>query len=75
MAKTNIGQKISFAIAILFYISGVGCGIMAFYTGQDGLPNDPIVAAYGASVVFFFGAGFVLHVIGKANLPDLRVKK
>ena len=75
MAETNLGQKISFITAILFYIAGIICVFLAIYSGQDAEPNDPVVAAFGASVVFFFGAGFVLHVIGKANLPDLSVKK
>lgn len=75
MTKNRVGQKVSYVMAIIFYIAGIGCIVMALYSSQKAVPNDPVVAAFAASVVFFFGAGFVLHVIGKANLPDLRVKK
>jgi len=74
LKKPNIGQKISFFVAILFYIAAIGCFAAIFYfTGELG-SDDPIVASLSASVVFFLGAGIVLHVIGRANLPDLRIK-
>ena len=74
MKKPNMGQKISFFIAIVFYLAAVGCVAAIFYwTGELGSDN-PIMASLGASVVFFLGAGIVLHVIGRADLPDLRIK-
>jgi hypothetical protein len=33
--------------------------------------EHPVIASLGASLVFFVGAGIVLHVIGRANLPNL----
>lgn len=72
--QPGIGQKISFAAALLFYMAAIACLVAAFYyAGQLG-SESPVVAAFSASIVFFIGAGIVLHVIGKANLPDLRIK-
>ena len=67
-------QKIAFAIAIACYIASLGCiGAVAYYGNQLG-SESPIVAAFASSIVFFLGCGIVLHVIGKADLPDLRHK-
>jgi len=67
-------QKIAFAVAILCYMAAVGCmAATAYYASQLG-SESPIVAAFSASIVFFAGAGIVLHVIGKSDLPDLRIK-
>lgn len=67
-------QKIAFVVAILCYLAAIGCmAAVAYYASQLG-SEAPIVAAFSASIVFFIGAGIVLHVIGKSDLPDLRVK-
>ena len=74
MKKPNIGQKISFFVAIVFYLAAVGCvAALLYWTGPLG-SDHPIIASLSASVVFFLGAGIVLHVIGRADLPDLRIK-
>ena len=70
-----MGQKIAFVIAILCYIAAVACvAATLYYHGQLG-SDDPIVASLGASVVFFTGVGIVLHVIGRADIPDLRIRR
>ena len=69
----NMAQKISLAIAMLCYLAAIGCGGAAFhYHGELG-SQHPIVASLGASVVFFIGVGIVLHVIGRADIPSLRI--
>jgi hypothetical protein len=37
--------------------------------------SSPIFSSLAASVVFFGGCGVVLHVIGSADLPDLRIDR
>ncbi len=74
MKKINLGQKIAFFVAIVFYIAAFGCIAAIFYwSGQLG-SNHPITASLGASVVFFLGAGIVLHVIGRADIPSFRIE-
>jgi len=66
----HLGQKISMFFAILSYIAGVACiYLAATFDSPDS--NHPIRAAYMASVVFFFGCGIVLHVIGTARLKGI----
>lgn len=64
------GQQIAFGFALLFYAMAVGCVAMAFiYTPTS--PIDPIRASLLASVVFFAGSGFVLHIVGSARLKGI----
>ncbi len=70
-----MAQKISFVLAILCYIaSTTSVAATFYYYGQLG-GKSPIVASMGATAVFFLGAGIVLHVIGRSNLPDLRIRR
>lgn len=74
MKQTSAAQKVSFIIAIISYIAAIGCiAATVYYSGELG-SDHPVVASFGAAVVFFVGAGVVLHVIGKVNLPDLSMK-
>jgi hypothetical protein len=65
-----MGQKIAFAVAILCYLAAAATvAAAAWYYGQLGGENA-IVASLSATVVFFVGAGIVLHVIVRADIPD-----
>lgn len=65
-----IGQTVSLVFAVLCYVAGVACAVGALVY-DSGRSNDPIQASLMASVVFFFGAGFVLQVIGTARLKGI----
>jgi hypothetical protein len=71
VSKRRPFQKVLFIIAICNYVAAVGCGVGAAYL-SDGSGN-PVVASLMASVVFFAGVGIVLHVIGRTDLPDLKI--
>ncbi|MBS1202667.1 MAG: hypothetical protein H6R22_1176 [Chromatiaceae bacterium] len=74
-APRGIGQQIAFAAALLFYLCAV-LSLGALFVWIRDLGGDhPVIASLGASVVFFIGAGIVLHVIGRANLPDLGFRR
>jgi hypothetical protein len=60
---------------MISYLLGVcSLGATFYYTGQLG-GDHPIPASFGAAVVFFVGAGIVLHVMGSVSLPDLSIKR
>ncbi len=71
----GFGQKISYGLALLSYAGAVALtALLAFFDQSwDRGAEDSIIASMMAGVVFLIGVGIVLHVIGKANLPDLRV--
>jgi len=68
-------QKIAFVVAIFCYLASIGCMAATAYYGNQLGSESPIVAAFSASIVFFAACGIVLHVIGKSNLPDLRISE
>ncbi|HID46628.1 MAG TPA: hemerythrin family protein [Chromatiaceae bacterium] len=74
MRKQNFTQKVSVVFAFVFYIAAVVSIAAAgyFYTQFGG--NHPAVAAWSAAIVFFVGGGVVLHVMGKADIPDFKIK-
>lgn len=73
MKQTSKPQKVSFFIAILSYVAAIGCLVAAvYYSGVLG-GDHPVAASFGAAVVFFIGAGIVLHVIGRVDLPNLKI--
>lgn len=70
-APRGLGQHVAFGTALLFYVCAV-LSLAGLFLRIDDLGGDhPIIASLGASVVFFIGAGIVLHVIGRAKLPHL----
>lgn len=71
-SKRGIGQRIAYGMALVSYLCAILCLAALFiWIGELG-SEHPVIASLGASLVFFVGAGVVLHVIGRANLPDLR---
>lgn len=73
--RRGVGQRIALGVAMLFYICAVlSLGMLALWVGELG-GSHPVIASLGASVVFFIGAGIVLHVIGRADLPDLGIRR
>lgn len=67
----GLGQRIAFVSALGFYAGALAClTALAIQLGPLG-HQHPIIASLAASIVFFIGGGIVLHVIGRADLPDL----
>ncbi|MCG8427297.1 MAG: hypothetical protein MI754_08085 [Chromatiales bacterium] len=69
------GQKISLIIGFISYFAAFITFLAALYKGYTIGTENPIFASLAASVVFFVGAGVVLHVIGAVSLPNLKIPK
>lgn len=74
-APRGLGQHVAFGTALLFYCCAILCLAGIFLWLGDLGGDHPIIASLGASVVFFIGAGIVLHVIGRARLPELGFRR
>jgi len=75
MKKPNTIQKISVIFAFLCYVATLGsAGAVVYFYHSLGGGSHPAVAAWSAAIVFFLGAGIVLHVMGKADIPNFRLK-
>lgn len=66
-------QKVLMGIAVVSYVASIVCAMAAAYL-SDGTAN-PEAAGFMTSVVFFAGAGILLHVISSTSLPSLKVER
>lgn len=64
------GQQIAFGFALLFYFAAV-VGFVSLFIYTPKSPIDPVHASLLACVIFFAGAGFVLHIVGSARLKGI----
>ena len=71
-SRRGLGQRIAYGGALGSYLCAILC-LAAIFVWHGELGSEhPVIASFGASLVFFVGVGIVLHVIGRANLPSLR---
>jgi len=75
MKQRGIGQKAARIFAYLSYSAAFIAVLGAAYWAATYSTSSPIFSSLAASVVFFGGCGVVLHVIGSADLPDLRIDR
>ncbi len=75
MSRPNKYQRVSVFFAYLFYLAAVASVAAAAWFGWTRGGMAPATGAFLASVVFFIGGGVVLHVMGRADLPDLRIDR
>lgn len=70
----GLGQRVALVAALTFYGGAVLCLVLfGLRLGALGAEH-PVIASLAAAVVFFVGGGIVLHVIGRVDLPDLRLR-
>jgi predicted tellurium resistance membrane protein TerC len=63
---------VALGFAWLCYLCAIACIVAVPWLLGDLGGDHPIVASLAAASVFFVGAGIVLHVIGRADLPSLK---
>jgi hypothetical protein len=66
MAKSK-AKRVGFAVAILCYVGGVGCGIRAA-TIHAATLNDPLRSALIAAAIYLLLTGAIFHLATKAKL-------
>lgn len=74
MKKYSLAQHISFGIAIASYLAGIVCLVIATINPTNLDFGKAVYSSLLASTVFFFGMGIVLHVIGRSDLPSLKIR-
>lgn len=75
--ERGFGQRIAYGLALMSYtLAVVLVAALAFFDESwNRGTEDSIIASMMAGVVFLIGVGIVLHVVGKANLPDLSMPR
>lgn len=73
MAKRkSVLQKIALVSAVVSFVLAIVSGVILFIKLDTLSIYSPISASLMASVFFFISVGFVLGIIGKADLPNLK---
>ena len=73
MKRRGLGQRFALACAVVGYAAGAAAVIGATWWAATRGTGAPIFASLAALAVFLCGTGIVCHVIGAADLPDLRI--
>lgn len=67
-------QKVARVAGKLCYLLCIVCGVFWYLKRQELGATDPVTASFLASTFFFVFVGFLLGIMGNADLPDLRIR-
>ena len=73
--RKGILQKISFTSGIISFLLASIAGIMLYLRVEVEGSNNPISASLIATTFFFVCMGFVLTIMGNADLPSFKFNK
>ena len=68
-------QKFSLFMGWLSFILAVVCAVFFFIKKEDLGIRDPITTSFMASMFFFICVGGLAFVMGKADIPDFKVRR
>ncbi len=71
--KRHILQTTSLYAGVMCFIASLVCGAFLYIKVNELGADHPISASFLASMFFFFFVGFLLTIVGKADVPDLRI--
>lgn len=66
-------QKVSFASGLICFFLAIVSGVALYLRDSPVDSSDAISASLAATAFFFVSAGFVLVVMGKADIPSFKV--
>lgn len=71
-SKKGILQKFSLASGIVSFVLAIIAAVMLYFRLENTDMYNPISASLLASIFFFIFVGFILTVIGKADIPSFK---
>ncbi|MDH5784870.1 MAG: hypothetical protein OEZ16_04580 [Chromatiales bacterium] len=71
--KRGILQKISSLFGAVSFVLAIASTIWLYLRVESVGANNPISASLMASAFFFVCVGIILTIIGRADLPDLKL--
>jgi len=67
-------QKVALIFAKLSFIISLISAVFLYFKINELGSEHPISASFLASVFFFIFVGILLTIVGKTNLPDLKIR-
>lgn len=72
--QKSVLQKSSVIIGYLCFLLAVLCAIALYFKKQEPGMQDPVTASFLAATFFFASIGVVFTIMGKADLPDFKIR-
>jgi uncharacterized membrane protein YjjB (DUF3815 family) len=72
--KPNFLQKVALTAGKLCFLAALVSGIFLYLKINELGMNHPVSASFLASVFFFTFVGILLSIVGKTNIPDLKIR-
>lgn len=72
--KSRLLKKVALIVGRLCFLIAVVCGVFLYLKIDELGAGHPISASFLASIFFFTFVGILLSIIGKANIPDLKIR-
>lgn len=67
-------QKVARIVGKICYGLCLLCGVLWYLKRQELGATHPITASFLASTFFFIFVGFLLGIMGNADVPDLKIR-
>ena len=67
-------QKVARVVGKICYVLCLVCGVLWYLKRQELGATHPVTASFLASTFFFVFVGFLLGIMGNADVPDLKIR-
>jgi len=68
-------QKLSVIIGYVCFLLAVLCAVALYFKNHELGMQDPVTASLLASTFFFVFIGFVFMIMGRVDLPNLKIER
>lgn len=72
--KPNFLQKVALIVGKLCFLIAVVSGVFLYLKINELGADHPVSASFLASVFFFTFVGILLSIVGKSDIPDLKIR-
>ncbi|NOQ89888.1 MAG: hypothetical protein GQ549_02970 [Gammaproteobacteria bacterium] len=73
--RKSMLQKSSVIVGYVCFLLAVLCAVALYFKNQELGMQDPVTASLFASTFFFVFIGFVFMIMGKVDLPNLKIER
>lgn len=73
--RKSMLQKSSVIVGYVCFLLAVLCAVALYFKKQELGMQDPVTASLLASTFFFVFIGFVFMIMGKVDLPNLKIER
>ncbi len=72
--KPRFLQKVALVVGKLSFVTALVSAIFLYFKVNELGADHPVSASFLASVFFFTFVGILLSIVGRADIPDLKIR-